>query len=817
MIKTWLKYLVCDSIKYLIIILTISIQIQIYAGVIAGTVRNAQNQKTLSNVIIEIYETLDTAISDSLGNFRFDSLSPGAYTLNIYKKGFEPQNRNDVYIAGSGVKHLDIKLVAQIYTLDKIVVKSKSFHRSPDMSSSTKIMNIDEILRAPGALVDVQRVVQNLPSVTSGGDNVNEVVVRGGLPGENLLIMDNIEIPNPNHFADQKSGGGVISLINPLLVKGLTFNAGAPPAQYGTKASSVIDISLRDGNNVIILGGLDAGMAGAGGHIEGPLWKNANFMTSFHKSYLDFIASFDPTSPIPKFWGLQSKLSQKIGSHKIYANGIYGKNFIEIKELKKEEDMNYDRIESGGIVYAAGLNWETRWSDKFSTLAVLSGTGNTFDRFTFNPAYDTILADTFFIGKSWTDEQTLKLRSALDLSNNNRIQLGAYIKHAEFRVNQKEKPDTLKDYSDSSVNGVVVKDSITGNLIIFQEFADIHATVYKFGGFLSFVIHAFDRLRIVPGVRFDGFNYNKSFTVSPRLNMIFSVNEVFDLTSAFGIQYQEPDYVDLGIDIGNENLKSKQAITGIFGLEYYIEPFDIKFITEGFYKHYNNLLVDASLITIDPFDETKRLVDGGEAHSFGIELFAQKKLKKSIFFTVAYAFSRSMHKDLRPGHEGTWYDGDYDFRHSFTITGGWKKELIKSKKYKKNFHDKLWFKILSPIMPIADRMEFSTKWRFLSGRPYTLKKFDKEKYKRWYIDPDNELNGERHEPYHRLDLRFERRYGFGFLHMVYYIDLQNIYNRKNIWTFLYPEYDNKNPNQKVERKEIRQFPFFPSGGIIIGF
>lgn len=787
------------------------------AGSVTGAVRNAQTAKVIVDATVIVPEAEDTTKTDSSGVYFVDSLEPGTYSLHIYKDGFEPQIRNDVYIAGLGKKRVDIDLVPQIYTLDKMVVRSKSFHRSPDMSSSTKIMNADEILRAPGALVDVQRVVQNLPSVTSGGDNINEVVVRGGMPGENLLIMDNIEIPNANHFADQKSGGGVISLINPLLVKGLTFNAGAPPAQYGGKASSVIDVTLRDGNDVIVLGGLDLGMAGAGGHIEGPMWKGSNFMASFHKSYLDFIASFDPATPIPKFWGLQSKVSQKIGTHKLSANGIYGKNEITLKDLKNEQDMNYDQIESGGIVYAAGLNWNSQWTDNFSTLFLFSGTGNTFDRFTYTLPHDTFPLDTFFLGKSWTDEQTMKLRGAFNLPNNNRILAGTYLKRCEFSVDQNEKPDTLKDYTNAPVNGVVVVDSISGKPIVYREFANVKEAAYKYGGFTSLTLHAFDRFRLVPGIRFDGFNYNESFTISPRISMILSLSENLDLTSAFGFQYQEPEYVDLGIDPRNKNLDPKQVMTGILGFEYFLDNIDTKIITEGFYKQYNNLLFDASLLTPDPFDESDRLVDNGEGFSFGLELFAQKKLTKSFFWTAAFALSKSQYKDLRPGHEDEWYDGDYDFRRSFTVTGGWKKELIKSKKYKENFHDKLWFKILSPIMPIADRIELSTKWRYLSGRPYTKRKFDNITYKRWYIDPNGPLNGERHEPYHRLDIRFERRYGFGFLQMIYYIDLQNIYNRENIWTYLYPEYDRTNPNQTIERKAIRQFPFFPAGGIIIGF
>jgi len=801
--------------------------IHLFGGAIIGTVQDAQSNRPVVGVTVAIVEKDTVATTDSTGFYRFDSCAPGTYTLTYQASGFEPVTRNDVYIAGSGTKRVDVDLVPQILTLDKTVVRSTAFHRASDMSSSTKVINADELLRAPGALVDVQRVVQNLPSVTSAGDNVNEVVVRGGTPGENLLIMDNIEIPNANHYADQHSGGGAISLINPLLVKGLIFNAGAPPAQYGGKASSIIDVTLREGNETIVLGGLDLGMAGAGGHIEGPLWKGANFMASGRKSYLDFIANFEEDIPIPKFWGIQGKFSQKVKNHKLNMNGIYGKDFIQIKKTRKQK-IEFDRIESGGIVYAGGLSWKAQWNDLFSSLFVASGVGNTFDRLAYDFLYEydttieisnldttfdtTITAavignDTLFTGGTWNDEQTLKAQGSFNLRNNNKVIIGVVAKRFEFMIDQQEKPDTLKDYQDDT-NGVPVTNP-SDEPVVFREYAVNHDTTYKYSGYVSCTFHAFDRVRLVPGIRFDRLLYNNSFSVSPRLNAVLSLTGELDLTGAFGIQYQDPEFVDMIIDSRNRELKPKRAITGIGGVEYYIESFDIKVIAEGFYKKYDNLLFDASLLTPDSLDQTDQLVDDGEGHSFGIELFAQKKLTHSFFWTMALALSRSLYKDLRPGHEGEWYGGDYDFRHSFTVTGGWKKELLKLSWYKKKFHDKLWFKILHPFMPIADRIELSGKWRYLDGRPSTTQQFS-SRYKRWYIDTNAPLNNTRLKPYHRLDIRFERRYGFGFLQLIYYIDIQNVYDRDNLWMYLYSD---KNGN----RLPISQIPFFTTGGIIIGF
>jgi len=196
----------------------------------------------------------------------------------------------------------------------------------------------------------------------------------------------------------------------------------------------------------------------------------------------------------------------------------------------------------------------------------------------------------------------------------------------------------------------------------------------------------------------------------------------------------------------------------------------------------------------------------GQLTSMSMEY--EKKLTDFFFYTLAYSFSRSQYRDIRPGFTDAWYPADYDFGHAFTFTGGFKKELHKKEWYK-NLSKKLWFRLLSPIMPIAGRMEFSTKFRFLGGRPRTIPLYDTT-VSQWSHASASELNTSRYQPYHRLDMRYERRYGFGLLHLIYYIELQNLYNRDNIWMYVYSD-------TQAKETPIYQFPFFPVGGVIIGF
>ncbi|MBN1576870.1 MAG: TonB-dependent receptor [Chitinispirillaceae bacterium] len=758
-----------------------------HAGNITGTVRNAQTGRALAGVLVEIEESGRTALSDSSGAFHFDSLAPGSYNLLFFHENMEPLRINDVFIAGDAEKRLDVDMNPQLVSLDTMKVRGSSFRKAPDMASSAKTMSFDEILRSPGALVDVQRAVQNLPSVSSAGDNTNEIIVRGGNRGENLVIMDNIEIPNPNHFADQGSGGGVVSLINPLLVKGLTFSAGAPPAQYGEKASSVLDVKLRDGNDAMVLGGVDIGMAGAGIHIEGPLWPEATFMASATKSYLGLFSHFAKTTAIPSYWGGQAKVAQQLGTRKLSGNFIYGSNGITIEDAAEDAGTDGDHIDAGGIIYATGLNWEAQWNDRLSLVTTVSAVGNSFDRLEYSDttADGKDTPDTFFINRSIEQEQTLKNVLSIDFGDKHRLSAGISAKRCDFDEEIREWP-----WNDSA------KDSI------FETSLD--GVGYKYAGFLSAILYPIERLKIIPGARCDYFTFNKSLTVAPRLGLVYSLSPRIDLTASGGLQYQEPDYAQLAADERNRSLKAKRVATGIAGIEYTLQPYASRFVVEAFYKRFDDAPVPQSLTTADPFDRSDIYLSKGRGKSYGAEFFAHKKLTDHFSGSAAYSWSRSWQDDIRPGHEGDMLRGDFDFRNMVALTGGYKLDLIDREWYKK-IHHHWWMIVASPIIPIADRMELSVKWRYLGGRPRTIN-----------IDEAGNEPGDKgylaseYPAYHRLDIRFERRYGFGFLQMIYYFDFQNIYNKENIWMYMYSK-------RRHTETPINQFSFFPAGGVIIGF
>jgi hypothetical protein len=540
--------------------------------------------------------------------------------------------------------------------------------------------------------------------------------------------------------------------------------------------------------------------------VEGPLFsRQANFMFSATRSYLDFIArtSFNnQAAAIPEYWGMETRVAHNTADHRIYADALYGNSGITIDSANVLFGTKGSTLMSGGYVYAGGITWEQFFTNQLSTSVTVSGVGNTFDRLEFTGP------DTIFKNTSLEQEQECKAQASLDLDNSTRITAGAFIKRADFSIDIQNQPDTLKRYSGPS-------DTVgTATSVTWQEKANGRDIGYKYGGFASGIVRPFERLRIVPGIRFDAFTFNKSLTVSPRLGAVWALLPQLEATGAFGIQYQDPDYADLAASSLNASLKPKRAVTGVGGLEYQFGPSGIKSIVEGYYKQYDNIAVDSSLLrpynsAADTFVKTNDRLSIGRGRSYGLELFAQKNLTKEISWSAAYSLSKSEERDPRPGHEGQWYRADFDFTNSVALTGGWKKELLAYGWYT-SLRDHVWFKILSPFMPIADRNEISAKWRYLGPRPYTAPVYDSITYHRWYIDNRAPLNADVYGTYHTLDIRWERRFGFGFLQMIYYFDLQNVYNQKNIWAYLYTD-------GRSQPAPVYQLSFFPAGGIIIGF
>ncbi len=245
---------------------------QSHTGTITGKVIDATTQEPLPGVNIVVVErpTMGTSSKDD-GTFQILNVPVGTYSLSVSSVGYEKSIVTNVVVATGRHTPVSIKLLQTVIEGEEITAHANYFGRAQQMAPlSTNVLDRAEIRRTPGALQDVQRAVQALPGVASSTDNINELIVRGGAPFENLTVMDHMEIPSINHYSNQMNSAGPINMVNADMIEDVQFSAGGFPVQYGDKSSSVMNLTVREGNrNRTFSSNSGFNMAGMGTLIEG--------------------------------------------------------------------------------------------------------------------------------------------------------------------------------------------------------------------------------------------------------------------------------------------------------------------------------------------------------------------------------------------------------------------------------------------------------------------------------------------------------------------------------------------------------------------
>lgn len=771
---------------------------QQFKGNIKGKIVDETTQNALPAVNVMIEGTQLGTAADFTGNFSLNQIPAGSYNLRFQMIGYEMRVIANVVVQANRTSFLKVELKSTVIEGEDVVVTAGYFHEAKDAVVSNRSMDFEEIRSDPGSAEDVQRVVQALPSVVSGSDAENEIIVRGGMPGENLFVMDNIEIPNPNHFAYQGTGGGPINMINTYFIRRVDFYAGAFPARYGDKASSVMDISLREGNRERYAGHFYLGMSGAGAMAEGPINKGkGSWILSARKSFLDLIIQSTGLTAVPKYYSLQGKIAYDINSkNKLIINGIFGDDRIKIED---EEQGGYSRgaenVRSLSHQYAFGATLQSLFGELGMSNLTLSQTLNYWDQYVYDN--DDI---PYYTNLSTEIERTLKYDVTLLPWKKFEIDLGIAAKAISFDHDEWFNPDTIFTYNTS-----VDPHEIIDVFSTYPEWKVVNKeNTYKLAAYGQTKFFPFPRLTCTAGIRYDYMKYINKYAVDPRLGLSLNLGKGTAINLAVGQQSQSPAYISLTSNPKNKALNYKQTQQVILGFEKLFRE-DMRGTLELFYKDYREVPIPISWTTPDPFDRANgQMVNEGKGFAKGMEVFLQKKMSRNYYFTISYAYSIAKGFDTR---FQSYYDWDYDYRHVFTFINGKRFDFRKYGWYAKLKANTI-YNIFAWALPLADQVDVSIRWRYLGGRPFT-KPVYYDYLHTWVTDETVQANSNRFPPYHRLDFRIDRRFMFEGWNIITYFDLMNVYGRDNIWNYSYLEDGN------IEK--VLQWKVFPVGGMAIEF
>lgn len=823
---------------------------QSFKGDIVGQVIDVKTLELLPMVNIQVVELPQFGASTNAeGNFSIVGIPVGTYSLKASIVGYEQLIlTNQVVSTGRSTKTV-IKLSEEAVSVSGVTVQASYFTRSNDIAPLS-VNNYDraEVKRQPGSVMDVQRVVQNLPGVASSNDNINELIVRGGAPFENLTVMEGMEIPSINHYPNEYNSAGPINMVNIDLVEDVQFSAGGFPVQYGDKMSSVMDITVREGDrNKGFASNTGFNMAGFGTLMEGKLAdEKGSWIFSARQSFLEVIDKLIGMSAlsltaIPKYWDMQTKVVYDLSpTQKLTLNSLYGDSKIYIEGDPKEANnkkagmIDYSSLENVNVhnkQYVLGLNLKSLWKKEGYSILSLYTVGNQYnvdvqENFTlrqFGPKGEVLqynILNSRDVFNTHNDEAFYALKYELfyQIHPQHDFIAGVQIQTiSHWWGNTTFLGDST--YYDLNRNGVkdandLEVNSPNGNIPNSLDFGDAS----KMYAYASDNYHITPRMNLTFGLRYDYFSYSKQGQLSPRASIAYELNPSVTTISISAGEYWQtqplPNYSDtrnIGYNKSLENSKSQHVVLGVK----HILDDGIKLSVETYYKKFYGVSVGEAYVhsLVDTLWSDKNLAIG-KRDSYGIEFLLQKKQVTNYYGTLSISLSKTTEEDPRIGREGQTYPSSFDYPVIFSLVAG---KVVKGVR---SWFDKTPFFIKYPsyILPFSDEMEISFRYRYQTGRPYTPHTFNPYVHFReggmkwsqgaWEYDR-NRVNTDHYPDYSRLDIQWISRFYMQNWNINVYIALQNVLDHKNVFYYEY--------RSDGTRETVYQFTFFPVGGIEIEF
>lgn len=781
-------------------------------GIIEGRVYNAKNNEPVEFATIAIFGTSIGSISDLDGNFLFTGLEPGYVELRVSSVGFETYVSEQIQVTNARKVFLEIPMVEANVELDEVVIKASPFRKIKESPVSLQRISIKEIEKSPGGNRDISKVIQSYPGVASTPAQRNDVIVRGGGPSENTFYLDEIEIPNINHFATQGASGGPVGIINADFLREVDLYTGAFPASKGNALSSVIDLSQVDGNKEKLNFRGSVGASDLALTLNGPIGENTTYVLSYRRSYLQFLFKLLELPFLPKYNDYQFKVKTKLNNKNelsLISIGSYDNNNLNLDANETEEQqfiLGY-LPESFQWSYAIGAVWKH-----------YRGQG-----------YDTwVLSRNYLHNESVKYQDNIMQEENLSLDyNSDEIENKFRYEHtslykAGLKVNYGVNFEYAKFYARTFNKVFIYNQPVTlDNESAFE--------LFKWGAFGQVSKELLENQLVLSlGLRADANNYNENMTnllsqLSPRFSASYLLTTGWYLNFNAGRYYQEPAYTTMGykneqgVMVNKSGLKYIRSDHIVAGLEWLPEK-ESKISLEGFYKkysHYPFSLIDSISLASKGADfglfGNEPVESVSEGRAFGAEFLYRNRDLFGSNLTISYTLVRS---ETLPGKASLtdlgWIPTAWDNVHLLNIYG---------------------------FREFRGNWQVGFKWRFVGGQPYTpFDPYTSSLVQYWDItgfpaQDYNQYNQLRYKPFHQLDLRVDKEWYLSRITINLYVDVQNVYNYKTTSnTFLVRELDGdgnpiiENPSdpadmQRYRMKELQSAAgtVLPTIGIIIEF
>ena len=741
-----MKYLFIVSFLFLIS------YVQSQVGIVRGKVVSASSNVGLPLVKIQLLDQQIGAISSDDGSYEIKGIAPGVYSFKASSPGFKDQIINEITVTNARSIDLDFFLEVIVIEQKEVTIRANRFQRNVESPLSLKSLNATEIERLPGANRDVSKVIAALPGVASRATFRNDIIIRGGSPGENKFYLDGIEVPNINHFATQGSSGGPVGLLNVNFIREVDFYSGAFPANRANGLSSVISFKQKDGNKDGLITNFALGSSDAALTFDGPIGKKVNFIFSARRSYLQFLFAALKLPILPTYNDFQYKVNVKLNDkNKISFIGLGAIDDFRLNTTVNDNitdtiQREYNDFILGNLPlqkqwnYTLGINYSHTSKNSVQTIVLSRNMlNNTSSRY-----------------KDFIETEANKLQDYSSFEAENKLRM----EHTYLNNGWKWNVGLGYEYA-RYFNSTFNKITVQGNPLTIDFKSDLFMSKAALFSQLSKGFFG-EKVNLSVGIRSDISNYSTGMMnpfnqLSPSFSINYRITPSFALNANVARYHQLPSYTILGYrdmsgDLFNKsnNLTYIQADHFVFGAEY-LTKLNSRFTLEGFFKKYDkypfSIKDSISLANVGSdfgIVGNEAVSSNSKGRTYGAEFLYQQKLFKGFYAILAYTFVVSEFKDKNNLYVPTAWDS----KNIVSFTGG--------KRFKKGW-------------------EVGFRWLFSGGSPYTPYDVETSTLKQnWDINgfgilDYNALNTKRESSFHQLNVRVDKKIYLNRMNLNFYL------------------------------------------------
>ncbi len=824
------------------------------SATVKGVVRTQNNIEFPGVNLIFYNRVLDSnffAETDFKGEY-MTKLREGVYSLRTEFEGFTDYRLDNISLTGGEIKVIDITLNEKVYTTETINVEEYFRQKQNDLRTSLFNVPPINIKVLPGGIEDVLRSLKSLPGVTSPNDFTSQLVVRGSGPDQNLIIMDDVEIFNPYRLY------GLVSMFNPETLSDINLITGGFPSKYGDRLSAVLDVTNKEGDRdrpISLLTNINIANANIIVQGKNPLKIPGSWIVSTRRTYYDLIVGpfaksaglITDDSSFPSFQDLQFKIAfGPFKKNKFIINGIFSRDGVDI--ISGDERKNADSINVNDVTHnnVLSLSWHYIPNQNFiskTTLSYYNNSGDNefegdildplLDREAFTPGQrDSLKSIGALLGFNFDSKYNFR---KISLGNRSAYWYGKYYFEFGGGVDLIRNDLNYKLNLDDQFKAFLRSFNNASSLL--EDFTIEGKDNYRANTYLQVRIPIGDRFYIQPSARFDYYSVISKPYISPRINFGYAIDALTTVRSAFGFYYQSPGYEKLidgqtFYDLTSEragNLNAERALHFVLGVDRWLNN-QWYMRLEGYYKKFDDLILQEKLTAYrykwylnDPTNTdpnyiknpvnwtrsseklpvdslTPTPINGGIGNAYGVEIMLEKRYlgpNTKFYGWINYSYSKSTRQ--RVG------DLEYPFRFDQTHT------LNIVLNYKLNS----W-------------LEAGARWTYATNFPYTppvgiqprnfndtlvVNPFTNQLIFNLNYGDDANRFSERRPAYHRLDVRLTAYADFWNAKWSFYLDVINVYNRKNVIGYNYVLKE----DLTIERRTTGMIPILPTLGLTARF